>query len=139
MNAPVSVFEHGGKQYVVAYSAGNLFAGSAKGDSVWLFGLDGTLPPAAAPGTAMLFTRETEGTADADAGKVVYEGACIFCHGEQGEGGHGGGRALKDAISADVILQTVSEGRNEMPAFGAALTSAQIRDVAAYVATTLPH
>ena len=43
MNAPVSVFEHKGRQYVVAYSAGNLFAGSARGDSVWLFGLDGTL------------------------------------------------------------------------------------------------
>ena len=49
MNAPVSVFEHLGKQYVVAYSAGNLFAGSAKGDSVWLFALDGTLEPAAPP------------------------------------------------------------------------------------------
>jgi hypothetical protein len=36
-----------GKQYVVAYSAGNLFAGSAKGDSVWLFALDGTLEPVA--------------------------------------------------------------------------------------------
>ena len=46
-NAPVSVFEHLGKQYVVAYSAGNYFAASTKGDSVWLFGLDGTLPPAA--------------------------------------------------------------------------------------------
>src|SRR5688572_4107928 len=46
MNAPVSVFEHAGKQYVAAYSAGNLFAGSAKGDSVWLFALDGTLDPA---------------------------------------------------------------------------------------------
>ncbi len=45
MNAPVSVFEHAGKQYVVAYSAGNLFAGSTKGDSVWLFALDGTLTP----------------------------------------------------------------------------------------------
>ncbi len=47
MNAPVSVFAHDGKQYVVAYSAGNLFAGSAKGDSVWLFALDGTLEPVA--------------------------------------------------------------------------------------------
>jgi alcohol dehydrogenase (cytochrome c) len=45
MNAPVTVFAHGGKQYVVAYSAGNLFAGSAKGDSVWLFALAGTLDP----------------------------------------------------------------------------------------------
>jgi alcohol dehydrogenase (cytochrome c) len=49
MNAPVSLFERDGKQYVVAYSAGNLFAGSAKGDSVWLFALDGTLD-AVAPG-----------------------------------------------------------------------------------------
>ena len=50
MNAPVSVFEHNGKQYVVAYSAGNLFAGTAKGDSVWLFALDGKLEPAVASG-----------------------------------------------------------------------------------------
>ena len=51
MNSPVSVFERNGKQYVVAYSAGNAFAGSAKGDSVWLFALDGTLDPVA-PGSA---------------------------------------------------------------------------------------
>jgi quinohemoprotein ethanol dehydrogenase len=47
MNAPVSVFAHAGKQYLAAFSAGNLFAGSAKGDSVWLFALDGTLAPVA--------------------------------------------------------------------------------------------
>ena len=34
---------HRGKQYVLAYSAGNALIGSARGDSVWLFGLDGTL------------------------------------------------------------------------------------------------
>jgi quinohemoprotein ethanol dehydrogenase len=45
MNSTPSVFEHDGKQYVVAYSAGALFAGSVKGDSVWLFALDGTLEP----------------------------------------------------------------------------------------------
>ena len=42
MNAPATTFEHDGKQYVVALSAGNVLIGSAKGDSVWLFGLDGT-------------------------------------------------------------------------------------------------
>ena len=132
-------FEHAGKQYVVAYSAGNLFAGSAKGDSVWLFGLDGTLPPAAPPGAAMLFTREAEGTADPAAGKVVYDTACVFCHGERGEGGHGGGKALTAAVSAELIIQIVSEGRNAMPPLGPSLTAEQIRDVAAYVATQLPH
>src|SRR6185295_18166245 len=84
MNAPVTVFEHGGKQYVAAYSAGNLFAASPKGDSVWLFALDGTLPPAPAPGAAMLLTLNTaaQGAADATKGKQVYETACIFCHGD---------------------------------------------------------
>ena len=51
MHAPVSTFEHKGKQYVLAFSAGSALIGSARGDSVWLFGLDGTLPPAE-PGTA---------------------------------------------------------------------------------------
>jgi alcohol dehydrogenase (cytochrome c) len=45
VNSPVSVFGHEGKQYVVAYSAGHVFAGSSHGDSVWLFALDGTLEP----------------------------------------------------------------------------------------------
>ena len=48
MHAPVSTFEHKGKQYVLAFSAGSALIGSARGDSVWLFGLDGTLPPVAA-------------------------------------------------------------------------------------------
>ena len=51
----MSVFERNGKQYVVAYSAGNAFAGSVKGDSVWLFALDGTLasvPPGSTTGTS---------------------------------------------------------------------------------------
>jgi alcohol dehydrogenase (cytochrome c) len=51
MNAPVSVVEHDGREYVVAYSAGNLFAGSARGDSVWLFALNGTLDQAEAGAT----------------------------------------------------------------------------------------
>ena len=45
MHAPVSTFEHKGKQYVLAFSAGAALIGSARGDSVWLFSLDGTLPP----------------------------------------------------------------------------------------------
>jgi alcohol dehydrogenase (cytochrome c) len=139
MNAPVSVLEHRGRQYVVAYSAGNLFAGSPKGDSVWLFGLDGTLPPAPPPGAAMLFSREAEGTADPAAGKVVYDTACVFCHGERGEGGHGGGKTLTSATNTDLIVQIVSEGRNTMPPLGASLTAQQVRDVSAYVATMLPH
>ncbi len=49
VNATASVFEHEGTQHVVVYSAGNLFAGSPRGDSVWMFSLDGTMGPAPAP------------------------------------------------------------------------------------------
>lgn len=39
VNAPASVFEHRGQQYVVVVSAGSLFANASRGDSVWLFSL----------------------------------------------------------------------------------------------------
>ena len=44
VNATASTFEHRGQQFVVVLSAGNAFAGSRRGDSVWMFGLKGTLP-----------------------------------------------------------------------------------------------
>jgi alcohol dehydrogenase (cytochrome c) len=47
MNAPVSVFEYQGEEYIVAYSGGSSFAGGPRGDSVWLFSLKGTMQPAA--------------------------------------------------------------------------------------------
>jgi alcohol dehydrogenase (cytochrome c) len=133
MNAPVSVFEHGGTEYVAAYSAGNLFAGTPRGDSLWLFSLDGTLPPAEPASTFMTFSGEIEGEPDLAGGGEVYAAACTFCHGEQGEGGHGGGPSLASVATVGAALLAVSEGRGDMPAFGAALSPEQIRDVSAYV------
>ena len=43
VNAPASVFEHRGEQYVVVLSAGSAFAAARRGDSVWLFSLGGKL------------------------------------------------------------------------------------------------
>ena len=54
LNAPASVFEYEGEQYVVAYSGGSLFAGSPRGDSVWLFSLKGTLERADSPSATAL-------------------------------------------------------------------------------------
>jgi alcohol dehydrogenase (cytochrome c) len=48
VNAPAAVFEYEGEEYVVAYSGGNLFANSPRGDSVWLFSLKGILEQATA-------------------------------------------------------------------------------------------
>ena len=138
MNAPVTVFEHDGREHVIAYSAGNFFAGSARGDSVWLFSLEGELEPAQPAGTLLTFAPGAGGTGNADDGKMVYDTACMFCHGEQGEGGHGGGPSLAAATNVNAVLQIVSEGRNDMPAFGTGgLTTQQIRDVAAYVTQML--
>ena len=39
VNAPATVFEHDGKQYVAVFSAGSLLGRSTRGDSVWLFTL----------------------------------------------------------------------------------------------------
>ena len=64
MNSTVSVFEHEGREYVAAYSAGNLFAGSAKGDSVWLFSLGGDMEQVEAPSAMMSLPAEATGTAD---------------------------------------------------------------------------
>jgi alcohol dehydrogenase (cytochrome c) len=49
LNAPASVFEYEGDHYVIAYSAGSLFAGSPRGDSLWLFSLKGTIERADLP------------------------------------------------------------------------------------------
>jgi glucose dehydrogenase len=41
IHAAVSTFERNGRQYVVALSAGSFFPGTTRGDSVYLFALDG--------------------------------------------------------------------------------------------------
>jgi alcohol dehydrogenase (cytochrome c) len=137
MNAPATVFEYEGKPYVIALSAGNQYGGSARGDSLWLFGLEGKLDPVPAGGAVMTFAPAASGPADLAAGKTTFDTACMFCHGEQGEGGHGGGPSLQAIKSAAVVMQTVSEGRRDMPAFGGTFTPAQIRDVAGYVTQKL--
>jgi alcohol dehydrogenase (cytochrome c) len=152
MNAPASVFEHEGKQYVVALSAGNVLIGSTKGDSVWLFGLDGTLEPAApgdtpitsealpvvAPVTAAPVAAAAAGP-DAELGAEVYRRTCVPCHGEDGRGGHGGGAPLTGARDLGFVMQTVTYGQNNMPPFGGALSADEIAGVASYVVDKLPH
>jgi quinohemoprotein ethanol dehydrogenase len=45
VNAPASVFEYQGDEYVAVYSGGSLFAGAPRGDSIFLFSLKGALTP----------------------------------------------------------------------------------------------
>jgi alcohol dehydrogenase (cytochrome c) len=153
MHAPVSTFERNGRQYLLAYSAGSALIGSARGDSVWLFALDGTLGPAQ-PGTPV--SRNAAATpatttdrsvrlqpdlAAADAnlaeGQRLFKQTCAICHGDDGKGGHTGGAPLDKIADFDAAIQTVTNGRNNMPPFRSAFTPEQIRDVSAYVVRTL--
>jgi len=155
MHAPVSTFEHKGKQYVLAFSAGAALLGSARGDSVWLFGLDGTLPPAepgrpvsrqtaapAPPAAAVAAAAVTDGAprapiANIAAGQRLYEQACVICHGADGKGGHGAAPSLAALTDLAAMMRTVTAGRNDMPPFGATFTPEQIRDVSSYVLEVL--
>jgi alcohol dehydrogenase (cytochrome c) len=150
MHAPVSTFERNGKQYLLAYSAGSALLGSARGDSVWLLALDGTLGPVQ-PGTPVSRNAAATSTpapavvgaaprlADANLaeGQRLFKQTCAICHGDDGKGGHTGGAPLDKIADFDAAMQTVTNGRNNMPPFRSAFTPEQIRDVSAYVVVTL--
>ena len=150
MHAPVSTFERNGKQYVLAFSAGSALIGSARGDSVWLFALGGTLGPvqagtpvsrtaAATPAATPPVAAATPRLADANLveGKRIFTQNCAVCHGDDGKGGHTGGAPLDKVADFNAAIQTVTAGRNNMPPFRSAFTPEQIRDVSAYVVQTL--
>ena len=149
MHAPVSTFERNGKQYLLAFSAGSALIGSARGDSVWLFALDGTLGPAqagtpvsrnaATPAAAPAVAAATPRLADANLveGKRIFTTNCAVCHGDDGKGGHTGGAPLDKVADFNAAIQTVTAGRNNMPSFRSSFTPEQIRDVSAYVVQTL--
>ena len=149
MHAPVSTFEHKGKQYLLAFSAGSALIGSARGDSLWLFGLDGTLGPVQAGAPVSRTSAATPAPvpvaaaaprlADANLveGKRIFTQICAVCHGEDGKGGHTGGAPLDRVSDLAAAIQTVTAGRNNMPPFQSAVSAEQIRDVSAYVVQTL--
>ena len=133
MNAPASTFEHAASSTWSRSRPATCSQAAPRGDSVWLFGLDGTLEPVPPGGALLTFAPGAGGTPNVANGENVFDTACMFCHGEHGEGGHGGGPTLQQMRNTAMVLQVASEGRNAMPAFGSSLTPEQIRDVAAYV------
>jgi quinohemoprotein ethanol dehydrogenase len=149
MHAPVSTFEHKGKQYVLAFSAGSALIGSARGDSVWLFGLDGTLPPvqpgqpasrtttAQPPAAGQPVAAAATRAANLVEGKRIFTQMCAVCHGDDGKGGHTGGAPLDRVSDVAVAIETVTTGRNNMPSFRSTFTPEQIRDVSGYVVEAL--
>jgi cytochrome c5 len=135
------VLEHDGQQYVAVLSGGNSLIGSARGDSVWLFGLEGTLDEAE-PGDTPLVPQIVMGVETGSAqlsepvlarGSEIYRQTCVVCHGDDGRGGHGGGSPLNELSNINTVMTVVRDGRNQMPPLGLALTAQQILDVSSYV------
>jgi mono/diheme cytochrome c family protein len=123
--------------------------GGRRGDSLWLFSLDGTIESLPADAAAVPAAAGTQGgaapaAAPADGAASLAEGAriyrqfCLACHGEGGTGGQGNGASL-ETIGGDarLVATIASNGKNTMPAFRRTLTPEQLRDVAQYIAGEL--
>jgi quinohemoprotein ethanol dehydrogenase len=148
VNTTATTFEHKGKQYVVVHAGGGVFANAKRGDGIWMFSLDGTIPSLtptdsgtaegrprreAAPAAAARPTRAP----DAAAGEKTYRQACLPCHGETGQGGHGGGPTLIVGLSAAHITSVTTTGRNNMPSFAGVFSPDEIQDIAAFIVDVL--
>ncbi len=80
----------------------------------------------------------------ADDGADTFKSKCATCHGADGKGNTGMGKALKlrDLSSADVqkqsdadLVNIVTNGKEKMPKYDGKLTKEQINDVVKYVRT----
>jgi mono/diheme cytochrome c family protein len=69
---------------------------------------------------------------------ATFKAKCAGCHGVDGKGTTGLGKALgvhdfsSDQVDAD-LTTIVTTGRNKMPAYGKSLKEAEIKDLVAYV------
>ncbi len=145
MNAPAISFERNGTQYIAAYSGGNLFQGSPRGDSLWLFSLEGQMEETT-PGDTLPLTNTAgdgqqvvfaDGDPDYAAGEILFQQTCLPCHGEDGMGGHNNAMPLNNITDIRDVITIVSTGRNNMPNFTGALSPEQIRDVGGFVVDRL--
>jgi quinohemoprotein ethanol dehydrogenase len=142
-NDTATIFQQDGKEYVAFVSGGNSLAATPHGDSLWLFGLDGTIGPAPTPGkgsgtqhggeAAPKSPASTKG--NAAAGATVFANNCQSCHGADGHGGNGGPdlTGIPSAKNYNTVLGQVENGGGGMPPFKGQLTAKQIADVSTYV------
>ena len=148
-NSTATVFEHDGRQYVAFLAGGNALAGTAHGDNLWLFSLDGTLDSvkeAESEGAIEHAGEKTQTTSsgaagDAAAGKTAFADNCSSCHGVSGRGGNGGPdlTSIASAKEFDVVVRQITNGGGGMPAFKGTLTDEQIKDIATYVVQDITH
>lgn len=136
VNSGVSTFMHKGQQLLVTYSGGGFVSGK-KGDGVWLFGLGGTLgemkPVAAGDAATAAVAPVGNRNGDIANGQRIYKAVCVYCHGERGQGGEGGGKSISRDLDFDGVLAVLAKGRNQMPGFAGSLTPVELNDLTTYV------
>jgi Cytochrome c, mono- and diheme variants len=144
-NNTSTIFQQNGKEYIAFLAGGNSLAATPHGDNLWLFALDGSLGPAAAPGKGTGTQHGGEGggktttsaavKGNAVAGATVFANNCVSCHGADGHGGNGGPdlTTIPSAKHYATVVKQVENGGGGMPAFKDQLTAKQIADVSTYV------
>jgi quinohemoprotein ethanol dehydrogenase len=133
VNSSVSTFDYMGEQYLVTYAGGGLFGGK-KGDGVWLFSLKGMMEEVQPESRVGAVAMPPPGRVpDLANGKSIYDAACVYCHGEKGTGGEGGGKSISRALRTEGIFGVLSNGRNQMPSFASSMNGEQLHDVASYL------
>ena len=78
---------------------------------------------------------DVDDPAEVDAGRAIFEANCSGCHGAMGEGSDVG-RPLTDIATQGERsrhIETVTNGRNNMPAFGGSLDEAEVSAVVSFV------
>ena len=134
VNAPPSVFEYEGKQYIAVFSAGNLLAASNRGDSMWLFRLLEEEEE-----TSIALEQITPPLANSE-GMALFQNSCVFCHGRRGEGGLNGMPVVGvAAFGSGYVADFISRGQGNMPPFSSNLTDSEIRSIAEHVRTLNPE
>jgi mono/diheme cytochrome c family protein len=78
---------------------------------------------------------DVDDPAEVEAGRMVYEANCSGCHGAEGQGSDVG-RSLTDIATQGERsrhIETVTNGRNTMPAFGGSLDETEVSAVVSFV------
>jgi mono/diheme cytochrome c family protein len=79
-------------------------------------------------------TRSTTSSSEPNAGSQVFSAHCAACHGTRGEGELGPRLAgTAERLPSADAAEIVRNGRGRMPPFAAALTTAEVDAVVAYI------
>ena len=82
------------------------------------------------------------GSSQAQNAAATFKAKCAGCHGADGKGNTGAGKALGvhdftspavQKMTDEELTEAVTKGKNKMPAYGSSMSAAEIKDLVAYV------